>query len=229
MRAIERRCPGQPRKHRRFRERELADVFAEVDLRGSLDAIRAAAVENLVQIELKYAVFGEMLLHHDGKDHFVRLALQGAPRAQVDVSGELLGDCASALAQLLSAQVLPGRASDPPQVHAGMPVEPAVLNCNSRVGQELWDVLERDVDAVFDVDPTQDDTVAGVDDRGFRRPHVPYLGNHAGEADEQTQSDAHARAHGQQHYCLQHGHDSAQPTPAPSPGPVSSCGIRPHV
>ncbi len=135
---------GIPHEGGRLGQRELRGVLREVTLCGRLDAIRARAVVDGVEVHEQDVVLAVALLHLDGKIRLAHLAFQGDAvhfRDEDGVAHELLRDGGRAL-QVAAHQVVHEGAGDAHQVHAAMLVEALVLGGHGAlqgVGTDLVD------------------------------------------------------------------------------------------
>ena len=88
-------------EQRRFLERQVGHVLAEVRVRRlahAVDAERADLTEvDLVQVQLEDLLLGGMALEDEGDERLLHLALHGALRREEEVLHQLLGDGAAAL------------------------------------------------------------------------------------------------------------------------------------
>ena len=75
---------------RRLGDGQILGVFAEVEPRRRLDAVRAVAEVNLIRVELEDLILGEVLLDVDGEEGLVDLAAEILRRREEDLLGELL-------------------------------------------------------------------------------------------------------------------------------------------
>ena len=91
---------GQADEQRGLGECEVAGVLGEVGLGGGLDAVRAVAVVDAVEVHHQDLVLGVDLLHLQGDEGLADLALDGLVELllrQDGVAHELLGDGRGAL------------------------------------------------------------------------------------------------------------------------------------
>ena len=123
-----RRRFGQPGDHGVLRQAKPADVRAVVDLRRRADAVSALAEIDLVDIQLQNLLLVEFFLDLHGEEDLVQFADIGSLPAQEEISGDLHGDRAAALADLAARhEQADGGAHQPFDVHSGMLVEALVL------------------------------------------------------------------------------------------------------
>src|SRR5439155_16496399 len=119
----EERClwKGQPRGRR-----------VEVRLRCALDAIRAVAEVDRVQVRREDARLLPALLELPGERGLLKLATDGARGRDAGVLDELLGDGRAALHDFLARDVGPDGTPDAAQVDAAVLVEAFVLDRDDR-------------------------------------------------------------------------------------------------
>ncbi|CEG08487.1 hypothetical protein BN961_01903 [Afipia felis] len=127
----------QAREHRGFGEVHVARRFVEVEMRGAVDAERAAAHIGAVEIEFENFVLGQARLQPDREERLVDLALDGALVRQEQVLGELLGDRGAALAYAAGLRVGEERAQRARDVDTEMIVEAAILGGECRLDQAV--------------------------------------------------------------------------------------------
>src|SRR5439155_16333579 len=118
-RRVVRRRPWKAGDQRRLTHRQLGDGLAEVCPGRGLDAIRALAEIDLVQVHLEDAVLRVPTLELEGEYGLFQLPLDAFVRSEKEHLGELLGDGASTLDDPPAPVVLkdcPGHADriDPP-------------------------------------------------------------------------------------------------------------------
>ena len=94
---------------------------------GGLNTIGVVAEEDLVQIERKNLVLGEVLFYADRQRELFELALEGLLRGEEQTIGYLLCDRRAALHHAPRAQVRQRGAHDPHEVDTLVIVEAAVL------------------------------------------------------------------------------------------------------
>ena len=85
-------------KYCHLTESEILKLLVEVEVRGSLDAVRLVAEPDLVEIKLEDLLLREDLLDVDGDEDFLDLALDGLLVGEEEVPCHLLGYGARALA-----------------------------------------------------------------------------------------------------------------------------------
>jgi hypothetical protein len=167
-------------------ERQLRGVDVEVGLRGRLDAVRAAAPVDRVEVEAEDLVLGVLAFELDGERRLLDLAgvgLLGADRGVLDV---LLGDRRAALTDRAAAHVGEQRAADPAGGDPPVLVEVAVLDTHHGLRYVLGQLVQRHVVAGhLGGEPADLLAVAVVDDRGRRRDVVGE--RDAGEDEEEQQ------------------------------------------
>src|SRR3546814_13616262 len=101
-----RRRLDQPGDHRRLAEAQLLRRMAEELARPRVDAIGAAAVIDLVHIQLEALVLREFALERERQDRPMGLALNTAFVRQEDSALDLPGDRRAALAEPIGDTIL---------------------------------------------------------------------------------------------------------------------------
>ena len=143
-------------QQRHFRQVELRERLAEIELAGEAKAVnRAVAVlteEDLVDVRVHEIGLGEVRIQRHRHDRFTHLARQRLPRTEEVAAHQLLRERAAALLDLAGAHVDPQRAQHRDRVDAVMAVELAVLDRLERGGQERGHFLRCDDDAILAVD-----------------------------------------------------------------------------
>ena len=148
-------------------DREVGGVLAEVGLRRRLDAVRAAAEVDGVEVGGERLVLGLLLVDLQRDDGFLGLARVRLVERQVVVLDVLLGDRRAA-AGVVPAHLAPHRPAEADRRDAAVLVEGAVLGGDDRVLDVLRDLLAADDGAVLGGEPAHLVlAVAVVDDRGL--------------------------------------------------------------
>jgi hypothetical protein len=223
-RIVVRRALDQAGQQRGLERRELGGVLAEERLRRGLDAVRAAAEVDGVQVLGQDLVLGELALDLDREQALAHL-LPERPRrdriglhtglgifgvlARVHVLDKLLGERRAALHNLAGDEVGPRGAEDPGDVDPGMLVEPLVLDGDDRVAELRRHLRQRDDRAVDRRVQRRDLMAVAIVDVGRlqRRRRLGQLELRVDVEQRQQQSDG-----GDQ------GHDDEHPPPAAEPG-----------
>jgi len=124
------------RQHGRLSQRQIAGRFAEVLLRGGLDAICPPAVEVRVDVPLEDLVFAVEPRYLGRQDDLFDLAVEGdlpaLLRVHQHVAHQLLADRAGPL-NVPAGQVVPQRAGHAAQIKARVFVEARVFDGDSRI------------------------------------------------------------------------------------------------
>ena len=97
-RVVERRRLGQSGQHGGFGQIHVFDGFAKIRFCGSGKAVSTVAQKNLAHIDIQNLVFAQRVLHFEGQQHLVNLALDGLFRRQIHIARHLHGDSGRALA-----------------------------------------------------------------------------------------------------------------------------------
>ena len=135
VRRVFRRRLEQAGQQRGFGQRQLARRMAEIELRGGLDAERAAAEIGAIEIELQDLALGEARLEQEGEIGLLDLALDRALGRQEQVLGELLGQRRAALHHLVGLGVGDQGAGRAEEVDAEVLEEAPVLGGQRRLDQ----------------------------------------------------------------------------------------------
>ena len=131
-----RRALDEPRDERALGERQIVRRLAEQVLRHLLDAIRAGAEIDAVQVELENLRLGQAQFEQNRQYRFLRLASPRPCVGQEQGARELLGDGASALGHSPGAEVLDDGTREPEWIEAHVIVEAMVLDSNDCVADE---------------------------------------------------------------------------------------------
>ena len=92
---------GESRQHGRFRQRQVPGAFPEIPLGGGLDAVGAVAEIDVVQIEGDDLLLGQIPVDLVGEERLLDLPHVALLRGEVEGLGDLLGDGASPLDDLV--------------------------------------------------------------------------------------------------------------------------------
>ena len=187
-RRIYRRALGQTRQQRGFLQSQLLRRLAEIKLRRGLESVHAVPEKNLVRIEREDLRLGETALDLDGQHRLLHLALTAAIGRQKKIARELHGQGRSALHLAAGLDVAIGRADDPPEIDAGVPVEIFVFNRNQRVAQHRREIVVADDHAALQRERSDDAAVIVVKFGDGTGP-VSFQGvdlRQVGGVDEQT-------------------------------------------
>ena len=163
---------GQRRQIRGFRDREFVHRFVEIDQRRGRDAVGAEAEIDFVEIEFEDAVLRIGALDAHRQQGFLDLAGEGDLVGQKEVLRDLLGDRRGALRTPVGAEILRiqhGGARHAGEVDAAMLVEVLVFGREERVDDELWNRLDRQIEAALLGVFAEQRTVGRMDARHHRR------------------------------------------------------------
>ncbi len=122
-------------------------MLGEVELRGRLKAVHAAAQVDLVAVEGEDLFLGEGALDLDGEIGFLDLAQGGAVGRKKQVARQLHGQRGGALGAAVGAQVVDQRAEDAEEVDAPVGLEGLVFDGDDRLPQDGSEVVVIDHDA----------------------------------------------------------------------------------
>ena len=187
---------ADPGDHRRLRERQVLRMFAEVEPRRRLDAVRAVAEVNLVRVQLEDLVLGEVLFDLDREQRLVDLAAPALLRRQEDQFGELLCQRRRALDLLAGDEVLESGAQDRLRADPAVLVKVGVFRGDDRVDQRRRHVALGNDDPLLDRVLGEGNAVAVEDPRDDRRL-VVLEGLHGGDPDGVREDEPGRNAEGQ--------------------------------
>ncbi len=195
-------------------------VGSEVTAGRRLDAVRLAAIEDRVQVQLEDLALGVVPIHDQGQDGLLGFALNGVVGIRPDeqLLDELLADGATTLLDAMVGVVGQGGAEDRGRIDPAVRVEGVVLDGDRRVDDVRRDVADRHDDPVIALvaDIGEQVAVAIEDQHVLRQDGGGQPGNRRNVADRLRR---HGR-HGQQGERKQHdeGDDqiSLQAEPAPA-------------
>src|SRR5437868_13984541 len=91
------RSLGQPREQGRLVKREFLRGLAEIEFRGGFETIDAVPQKNLIGIQRENLCLGEPALDLNGQQSFLDLAMEGTVGRKEKITGQLHGECRSAL------------------------------------------------------------------------------------------------------------------------------------
>ena len=188
----------QAGEHGGFGEVHVARRLVEVELRGGVDAERAAAEIGAVEVQFQDLVLGEARFQPQREERLLDLALDGALVGEEQVLRQLLGDRGAALAHAAGLGVGDERAHGAGNVDAEMLVEAPVFGRERRLDQRIGELRQRDRIVVLDA-AAADLVAVAVEERhrelGLLQPVV--VGGLAERGQRQRQQhDEAAGAHG---------------------------------
>ena len=164
-----RRRLGEPGQHRRLGDGQMLHVLAEVDLGGRLHPVGAVPEVDVVQVDVEDSLFRKLALDADAENELLGLANERSFRRQEEHAGDLLGDGGGALPHAAGDVVLPGGADDADRIEAVMGAEATVLGGDEGVLHVERDAIQRDKDALFQEELTDELTVGRIHARGAGR------------------------------------------------------------
>ena len=209
---------------RAFPQGQLAQVLAEIILRGDFHPVTGAAQVNDVQVFFQNLVLGHYVFQLQRQIGLLKLALVGLFAGEQRQLDQLVRNGGSALGAA-AGDVVAQCAADSLDVHPLMLVKAGVLTGDNRVFQHVGNFVDAGVNAVFAALVFGDQVAVFIVDKGGlalglnllqiqrRRGVDPRLG-HPG----QQPGAAHADHQHQQHQHFGRGHDHAeQKAPVPFP------------
>src|SRR5438132_6649494 len=104
-RRVARRRARKTREERRFARVDLGDRLSEVGASGGLDAVRAVAEVDLVQVHLEDSVLRVLPFELERQRGFLQLSVEALVGREEEQLGELLRDRAPALHDATAAVV----------------------------------------------------------------------------------------------------------------------------
>ena len=146
---VVRRPLGQARQVRGLRQGDLPHVLAEVGMGGGLHPVRAVPEVDLVEVQLQNLLLAQDLLHLQGQERLLRLALEVPLGRQEERARQLLCDGAGALTDLPGSKVRDRGPGDADKVQPPMLKEAGVLDRHQRIHQLPGDLIEWDEDPAF--------------------------------------------------------------------------------
>ena len=126
--------------HRRLGEVQMVRAMPEELPRCRIDAVRAAAVIDLVQIQLEDLVLREFAFERERQDPFSELAPELLLAGQEHVARELLRDGRAALHPASALEAHLDRSRDADRIDADVRPEAAILHRNRRGAHDLGDL-----------------------------------------------------------------------------------------
>ena len=197
---VGRRRLRQPGQHGRFSQRDVLQGLAEVGFGRCRKAVGAVAQIDLVHIDLKNLVLGELLLELVGEQHLVELAGVGLFRAEVGVARHLHGDGGSALA-FDAAQVGESGAQNADVVHAAMLVKARVFNGHHGIAHHFGNVIDRHHAAALFAELADQIAIGAVHAQGLLGVIVQQLGDVWQIGVGQGKGDAEHKSRAGRHGC----------------------------
>ncbi len=130
-------------EHGRLGKVHLADRFVEIVLCRGLHPVRTAAEIGAIEIELEDLGLGVAILQIDRDQRLSDLSAQGPLRRQEHILGELLGERAAALHDLVVAGIGGERPEGAHDIDAEMFEETPVLGRERRLDHHVGDFFQR--------------------------------------------------------------------------------------
>ena len=129
-------------KHCHFSEIELLHVLGKIGFGGKLDPVRTGPQVNLVKIDIKDFVLGELLFHPCCQNCFLELAGELLFRSQQHRLGNLLGDGGGPLLFAEMNNVLEHRPDNPQVIKPLVLVEIRVLCGDKSLNQAARNLVD---------------------------------------------------------------------------------------
>ncbi len=197
-------------------EGQVLGLDVEVRLRGGLDAVRAAAEVDRVEVALEDLLLGLLALQLQRQDRLLDLAGQAAVLGEVEDLDVLLGDRRGTLRRV-PAGVAEGRPDDALRVDAPVGPERLVLSRDDGVLDVLRHLLERDGLAVLGGVPAELGLAVGVvDERRLGLEVLVRVRDLDRLVEEDERADREHRAHEA---------DDQSPLARPAAPSASRCGV----
>ena len=140
---VGRRRLDHARQLRRFRQRDLAQVFAQVRLRRFAEPVDAEgparAQINLVGVILENLFLGKPLLDLEGDDHFRQLARPALALVEPEIARQLHAERGRPLFLTARFQIDISRFDDAQRVEAGMLEEMLVFRRGDGLAPARWE------------------------------------------------------------------------------------------
>ena len=122
------RALRQSCQQRRFRQREVTRVFAEVVFRSSLESINTLAEIDLVGVQGKNLLLGERMLDLNGEKDLLQLATEGLLAGEKKVFCQLHGQGGGALGAAIRSQIVISRARHAEDVDSPMALKVLIFD-----------------------------------------------------------------------------------------------------
>ena len=165
----------QARQHGGLGQRDVPHRLAEIELRGGLDAIVAAAEVGAVEIELQDFLLRQPRFEPQGEEGLMHLAADGALRRQEQVLGHLLGEGRAALHHVVRTRILDDGAQRADHVDAEMVEEARILGGQHRLDHLRRNVGKRDRIVLADAAPADDLAIRRGEGDGIFAAAVPHV------------------------------------------------------
>lgn len=123
---------------------QVVQGLAVVHLGGGLDAVGAAAEEDLVDVQFEDVFFGQDVLDLQGQDYLVEFAQESLVLTEEEVARHLHGDGGAAGAYLAVAHQFAGGTRQALEVNAVVTEEAFVFGRGQGLDEILRDLLELD-------------------------------------------------------------------------------------
>jgi len=163
QRRIGRRPLRQSRQQRGFGEVYILGVLAEIELRGSLEAVHPVPQVDLVAVESKDLLLGESAFDLDGKIGLLDLARSGALRGEKQVARQLHRQGRGSLRASMATHVVPHRSHDAEDVHPPVRFKRLVFNGDHRLAQHRGKIVVIDQNAPLQSKGADDAALAVVE------------------------------------------------------------------
>ena len=158
---------GHAGKHGAFAQGELAQLLAEIAIRGNLHAVIAAAQKDRIEIAFQNLLLGVAGFQLHGQIGFLQLAFIAQFAGEDGLLDQLLGDGGAALGRT-GGDVGHQRADNSLDVHAVVLVKAGVFHGDEGILQHLRNFVDGDHDAVLGALIIGDQVaLAVIDKRGF--------------------------------------------------------------
>ena len=196
-----------------FRKRQRGDFFAEIALRGGLDAPCSRAQIDGIQIVFQNPRLRGVFFQPPGQILFLQFALDlvggglfAAAHVEDVVFNELLGDGTGPLREAAGGNVADDGPRNAQKIHPVVLVEALILNGDKGVLQVPWDFVDGDIDAVGLLTGQNENHLSGVVQHGG----PVAAGNHVLRPD--VRGGVHdVRAHSRRRRGQQNQHKQHQP------------------
>ena len=176
-----RRSGGNACQGCHLRDAQLVQALAEIHFGGRADAVSALPQEDLVHVQGKYLLLGELGLHQQGDVDLAHFSLHVAPRREEHVARDLHGDGAGPLADAAGLQIGRRRPQDALPIDTVVLKESIVLGGQKRLDERFRQLLVAHRDAALVADGRNQPAVAGIDAQGHLQLHVPEAA-HVGQS-----------------------------------------------
>ena len=161
-RIVGRRGFGQAGQHGYFCDAELAEILAEIDLRGGGKTVRALSEINVIDIKLKDFILAEIVFYLEGKQHFIKFARQDFFIGQKKIACHLHGDGAGTLLDSARSKIGISRSQDTDVIYSAVFVKSIIFCRQNGFFHQFRHFITFDQSAPFFTKLTQQCTFSAI-------------------------------------------------------------------